>query len=103
MVCAIGGTQAYRVTPQQPGRSSAGGASTTALQAQISRDEVKLADWLSCVSAGTPEGKAHIQAISTELAAAKAQMEAVPASSSNTPVPSLGGSSSVSGSLDVWA
>jgi hypothetical protein len=41
--------------------------STAALQGQIKRDQLDLNDWVTCVSAKTPKGKAEIQKISGEI------------------------------------
>lgn len=100
--------------------ASPGSGSTAALEGQIARDQVNLADWASCVSAKTPKGKAQIAAISARISAAKARIRKIedaqraasikagaPRSSDSVQAPS--GSSNanrthwVRGQLDVWA
>lgn len=91
------------VAPLQPSATS---GSTVALRAQLLKQRAQLADWECCVSAKTPEGKAHIAALSRELAATQSQMKKVEAAArpqgpsvvtaQRVPVPRRGG-------VDVWA
>lgn len=59
---------------------SAVSGSTAALQGQIKRDQLDLNDWVTCVSAKTPKGKAEIQKISGEISSAKERLARVAAS-----------------------
>ena len=52
--------------------SSVAGAG--ALQFDKAKCEAKLADWVHCVSASTPQGKARIQELSTQLRGIEAQI-----------------------------
>jgi hypothetical protein len=51
--------------------------STAALNGQIRRDQIQLNDWVTCVSAKTPKGKAEIQSLSASISAAKEQITRV--------------------------
>lgn len=42
-----------------------------ALSGEILHDQVQLNDWLTCVSANTPKGKAEIQSLTARINAAK--------------------------------
>jgi peptidoglycan hydrolase CwlO-like protein len=59
---------------------SAGSDSAAALQAQITSDQAQLNDWVTCVSASTPKGKAEIAAISGRISAAKEHIARIRAS-----------------------
>lgn len=59
---------------------SAVSGSTAALQGEIQRDQLDLNDWVTCVSATTPKGKAEIQKISGEIGSAKQQIARIEAS-----------------------
>ena len=50
---------------------------TAALNGQIRRDQIQLNDWVTCVSAKTPKGKAQIQSLSARISAAKEQIAKV--------------------------
>jgi hypothetical protein len=94
---------------------SAVSGSTAALQGQIQRDQASLTDWLSCVSATTPKGKAEIQKYSGDISAAKqrlARIEAsqpqersiAPGSTVNpTTATQAASGSTESNRIDVWA
>ena len=75
-------TNCVTCTVQPAPRSTAGSAA--ALQAEVRRVQSQLADWASCVSAKTPEGKAHIADLSRKLDAAEAQMAKAVASTAST-------------------
>jgi hypothetical protein len=75
--------------------TSAVSGSTAALQGQIKRDQLDLNDWVSCVSAKTPKGKAEIQKISGEISAAKERIAKIQASAPAMP--------HHGGLVDVWA
>src|SRR5262249_27968648 len=102
---SVGGVSGVRAVAALPGLSGTTG-STVALQAQLLKQRAQLADWESCVSAKTPEGKAHIEALSRELAATQSQIRKIEAAASlqgpslvtaqRVPAPGHGG-------LDVWA
>ena len=105
------------------GAVSAGGCSTTpspdpvpALQGMVRREEMDLQDWLSCVSASTPKGKAEIQSLSAQISAARAEISRAQQSQSatrSTPAQSLTYSPPTAankpatptepGQVDVWA
>ncbi len=70
---------------------SAVSGSTAALQGQIKRDQLDLNDWVTCVSAKTPKGKAEIQKISGEISSAKERIARIEASETGSPA---GGSAS---------
>lgn len=74
MVSAIGSASPVYSQAQSP-------ASPTVLEAQLSRCQVQLADWVSCPSAKTPEGKAKIAEISDKIAQIEQRMKQV----DNTP------------------
>jgi len=59
--------------------------STAALQGEIQRDQLDLNDWVTCVSATTPKGKAEIRQISGEISSAKQRIARIEASMPRTP------------------
>jgi hypothetical protein len=63
---------------------SAVSGSTAALQGQIQRDQLDLNDWVTCVSANTPKGKAEIQKISGEISSAQERIARIEASEPGT-------------------
>lgn len=76
------------------------------LQGLVRRKEIDLQDWLTCVSASTPKGKAEIQSLSAQVSAARAaisraQQQSAPAAPS-APAASHT-ASATTGRLDVWA
>jgi len=71
--------------------------SAAALQSQISREKIQLNDWVTCVSASTPKGKAEIQSISSQISAAQEHIRSIQASQSAATA------ATGAGSLDVWA
>jgi hypothetical protein len=86
--------------------------STGALQGQIKREQSELNDWVTCVSAKTPKGKAEIQKISGEINAAKEQVariestQASGSASASDPVKFQAGHSEARGPgllIDAWA
>ena len=105
------------------GGVTAGGCSATpapdpvpALQGMVRREEMDLQDWLSCVSASTPKGRAEIQSLSAQISAARAEISRAQQSQSathSTPAQSLTYSAPTAvskaatqtqpGQLDVWA
>ena len=46
-----------------------------ALQGLVRRDQLDLQDWLTCVSASTPKGKAEIQSLSAQISAARSEID----------------------------
>ena len=69
------------------------------------RKEIDLQDWLTCVSASTPKGKAEIQSLSAQVSAARAAISRAQQSTSaapSGPAPSHT-ASGTTGRLDVWA
>jgi hypothetical protein len=84
--------------------------SAAGLQAQISRYRSQLNDWVTCVSATTPKGKAEIQSISGKIAAIKEQIAKIQSTASATKPSqasalqsSAAQSATSPGSVDVWA
>ena len=55
-----------------------------ALQGLVRREQMDLQDWLTCVSASTPKGKAEIQSLSAQISAARAEINRVQQSESAT-------------------
>lgn len=55
-----------------------------ALQGVVRRDQMDLEDWLTCVSASTPKGKAEIQSLSAQISAARADISRAQQSQSAT-------------------
>ncbi|HEY6925507.1 MAG TPA: hypothetical protein VI653_18660 [Steroidobacteraceae bacterium] len=47
------------------------GDQTAALNGQVRHDQIQLNDWLTCVSAKTPKGKAEIESLSARISSAK--------------------------------
>jgi hypothetical protein len=78
---------------------SAIAGSTGQLQGQIQRDQLDLNDWVTCVSAKTPKGKAEIQKISGEISSAKEQIARIEANKTGSPTKASGHG----GLVDVWA
>ncbi len=64
-----------------------------ALQDQLRAAREQLNDWVTCVSATTPQGKAEIRSLSTEISAAQEQIDHLP---QNT-------QSAAAANLDLWA
>jgi len=85
---------------------SALSGSTAALQGQIKRDQLDLNDWVTCVSAKTPKGKAEIQKISGEISSAKERIARIEASETGSTTASRSAAPEVrdhGGLVDVWA
>jgi hypothetical protein len=64
------------------------------LQDQIRAARAQLNDWVTCVSATTPQGKAEIRSLSTQISAAEEQIDRLPPATGAT----AGGAS-----VDLWA
>jgi hypothetical protein len=64
---------------------SAVSGSIAGLQGEIQRDRVDLNDWVTCVSATTPKGKAEIQKFSGEIGSAKKQIATIEANKPRAP------------------
>jgi hypothetical protein len=73
-------------------RATGSGHSTAALQDQIRQKKVQLNDWVTCVSARTPKGKAEIQSLSAQISAAQQQIQQINNNQAATSA----------GSVDVW-
>jgi len=58
--------------------------STAGLEARLDQYKIKLADWVSCPSCKTPEGKAKISEISDKISEIRTRIDAITASKSNT-------------------
>ena len=54
---------------------AASGSSSTALNSQPQRLQRQYADWQHCPSASTPEGKARVEALASDLAATRAALD----------------------------
>jgi len=54
---------------------SSGAASTAVLQAQLARCQLQLNDWFHCPSSKTPEGKAKVDALTSQVDSLKAQLQ----------------------------
>jgi hypothetical protein len=52
------------------------GQSTAGLEAQLAKYQVQLADWVSCPSCKTPEGKAKIQELSNKVSDTQQRIKA---------------------------
>lgn len=59
------------------------GKSTAGLEAQLAQYETKLADWVSCPSCKTPEGKAKIAELTEKVSELKQRQAAADAARSN--------------------
>jgi hypothetical protein len=83
--------------------------SAAALQAQISTDQLQLNDWVTCVSASTPKGKAEIAALSGRISAAKEHIariratEAAGPAAPSSPAQLAAPTVARSGRVDLWA
>ncbi len=63
-----------------PGQAGAG-KSGAALEAQLAQYQIQLADWVSCPSCNTPEGKAKIQDLSNRVSETQRSIKAAEAPS----------------------
>jgi hypothetical protein len=70
------------------------------LDADLAKREVQLSDWVHCVSASTPRGKARIQEISAQISDIKAQMKASEQAAAPKAAPAAGTPGHL---LDVYA
>jgi hypothetical protein len=52
----------------------AGASNAAGLQAQIAQYRIQLNDWVTCVSASTPKGKAEIQSLTGKISADREQI-----------------------------
>jgi hypothetical protein len=64
------------------------------LQDQIRAAREQLNDWVTCVSATTPQGKAEIRSLSTQISAAEEQIDRLPQAA---------GATAAAASVDLWA
>lgn len=69
------------------------------------RKEIDLQDWLTCVSASTPKGKAEIESLSAQVSAARAAISRAQQSEPAAPIAPAASptASPTTGRLDVWA
>ncbi len=95
MVSAIG-SSTY-ASPASNGKSSAG------LETQLAQYQVKLADWVSCPSCKTPEGKAKIAEITNKIGDIKQRMEAAEAAKQRSAASETAANSPVGKSRDKAA
>jgi hypothetical protein len=87
------------------GTSASTSAGTTAprgrsLDADLARREAQLSDWVHCVSASTPQGKAKIEEISAQIDDIKAKMKQAEKAAPFAPARSVASSDHL---LDVYA
>ena len=61
--------------------------SRTSLEGEVASCKKQMADWVTCVSAKTPEGQAKIKDISERMSAAQSRLDALPAAKSSTVAP----------------
>ncbi len=85
--------------------AASAGAGTTApsgrgLDADLAKREIQLSDWVHCVSASTPRGKAKIEEISGQISDIKAKMKKAEQAAPPTPAPVAASSGRL---LDVYA
>jgi hypothetical protein len=66
------------------------------LEDQIRAERAQLNDWATCVSASTPQGKAEIRSLSTQISAAQEQIDHLPQTSGTA-------AASATASVDLWA
>ena len=71
-------------------------STAAALQDQIRAAREQLNDWVTCVSATTPQGKAEIRSLSTQISAAEEQIDHLPQITASD-------ATSAAGNLDLWA
>lgn len=73
MITAIAGSaSASTAASASTGTTSPSGRG---LDADLAKREVQLSDWVHCVSASTPRGKAKIEEISAQISDIKAKMK----------------------------
>lgn len=60
------------------------------LDVDLAKSEVQLSDWVHCVSASTPKGKAKIQEISAKIGDIKAKMKAAEQAAPPKAAPAVG-------------
>ncbi len=86
--------------------SSTGTAAVAALQGEIRSERSQLNDWVTCVSATTPKGKAEIQSLSSRISAAQEHIARIEATNTNAQA-SRSSPPSASppdpGRIDTWA
>jgi hypothetical protein len=68
-------------------------STAASLQDQIRAAREQLNDWVICVSATTPQGKAEIRSLSTQISAAEEQIDHLPQATA----------ASAAASVDLWA
>jgi hypothetical protein len=66
------------------------------LEDQIRAERAQLNDWATCVSASTPQGKAEIRSLSTQISAAQEQIDHLPQTTGAA-------AGSATASVDLWA
>jgi hypothetical protein len=85
MVAAVGASTAYS---SATANAATAGGSRLGLEAKVDTLKKQLADWVTCPSAKTPQGKAKIQDITSKLDTAQAQIKKLdkilPSPTSNT-------------------
>ena len=72
----------------------------TSLEGEVATCRKQMADWVTCPSASTPEGKAKIKDISERMSAAQSRLDALPATRS---APQVTATSSDTRLVDVYA
>ena len=90
------------IAASPPTDTSVGGGSAApsgrGLDADLAKREVQLSDWVHCVSASTPRGKAKIQEISAQISDIRAKMKQ--AEQTAPPAPAIAPSGRL---LDIYA
>jgi hypothetical protein len=98
---ALPGAIATKAAAANPLIAQSTHSTAASLAGQIRATRVQLNDWVTCVSATTPKGRAEILSLSAQISAAQEHINRL------APAASGGGKASGAGSpgahLDVWA
>ena len=98
MITAIAGSSsASTVASASAGTTAPSGRG---LDADLAKREIQLSDWVHCVSASTPRGKAKIEEISAQISDIKAKMKQAEQAAPPTPAPAAASPARL---LDVYA
>jgi len=79
------------------------GQSPAGIEAQLAQYQIQLADWVSCPSCNTPEGKAKIQELTNKVSDARRRIEAAETRPTGKPSAALssGVTTTVNGAIAV--
>ena len=94
------------ITPGSPPSTSGAPPSRADIEIQITRYKAQMADWVTCPSASTPQGKTMIAQISTRLTAAESRLAGLasaPVQGVQAPASAAQPTASCCGSVDVYA